>query len=165
MFIGCMMPYGAELELVGYKTLSGALYTVIAVGMIWSWWGAIASGRFSGKNLKWVGFALLPVILILVNLLKAFDNPGLEAWSAATGNAVPENWSDFFSKFFDVQNFESQMKADNFVRWFGAGRIVTFLGAVLAEVFMLLAVFGGAKAAKAQKAQRAAQPAAKGRRR
>ncbi len=56
------------------------------------------------------------------------------------------------------------MKADNFVRWLGAGKIVTFLGAVWAEFSMLLAVFGGAKAAKAQKAARGGQPA-KGRRR
>jgi hypothetical protein len=43
-------------------------------------------------------------------------------------------------------------KAANFVRAFGAGRIVVFIGAALNVLFLLSAVFGGAKHAKAQKA-------------
>ncbi len=90
MFIGCMMPYGAEVDLVGYKTLSGAFYTVIAVGMIWSWWGAIGSARFSGKNLKWVFLAVIPLVLLGMHMAKAFDNPYFQTW--ADGKSVPDGW-------------------------------------------------------------------------
>jgi hypothetical protein len=160
MFVGCMMPFGPDWNMNGYKTLSGALFTVISVGMIWSWWGAIATGRFSGKNLKWVGLALLPLVVELINLIGAFDAPAVKAMRAS-GEPMPDGWRDFFSAFFDVKNPDAQLKADNFVRGFGSGKIVLFLGAVLAELSMLLAVFGGAKTARAQKAQRMANSAAK----
>lgn len=164
MFIGCMMPFGPDWTMNGYKTLSGALFTLIAVGMIWSWWGAIATGRFSGKNLKWVGLAVIPLVVQLMNLIGAFDEPAVRA-AIDGGQPIVQSWSEFFEAFFDVKNQEAQLRAGNFVRNFGSGRIVLFLGALLAEVFMLLAVFGGAKAAKAQKAQRTAQKATGARRR
>ena len=154
MFIGCMMPFGPDWSMAGYKTLSGAFFTVISVGMIWSWWGAIASGRFSGKNLKWVGLCILPILVQLMNFMSAFDAPAVRAM-IDSGQPMLKDWGDFFTKFFDMSPGPRE-EVDNFVRAFGAGKIVLFLGAVYAEFAMLMAVFGGVKAAKAQKAQRAA---------
>jgi len=165
MFIGCMMPFGPDWTMNGFKTLSGALFTVIAVGMVWSWWGAIASGRFSGKNLKWVGLCMLPLIIEVMNLINAFDAPAVIAMKAS-GAPMPDDIGGFFGAFFDMSR-EGQVKADNFVRAFGSGKIVLLLGALYAEIAMLMAVFGGVKAGKAQKKQRSAATAGKssGRRR
>jgi hypothetical protein len=157
MFIGCLMPFGPDWSMAGYKTLSGAVFTLIAIGMIWSWWGAIATGRFTGKNLKWVGLCIIPLIVELMNLIGAFDAPAVRA-AIDAGDPISKSWGEFFESFF-----ARELEAQNFVRNFGAGKIVVFIGALLAEASMLLAVFGGAKAAKAQKTQRAANKA--GRRR
>ncbi len=71
MLLGCMMPFGPEWEMAGYKTLGGAFCTLVSLGMVWTWWGAIGSARFGGQNLKWVGLALVVFILQLMNLLRA----------------------------------------------------------------------------------------------
>lgn len=156
MFIGCLMPFGPEWDMAGYKTLGGAFALWVSIGMIWSWWGAISTNRFRGANLKWVGLALFPLIFGVVNLMGAFDAPAVQDYVRAGKIPAEWGWGDFFSAFFDFKNRESQLAADNFVRAFGSGKIVVFLGAVLAEVFMVMAVFSGAKHAKAQKASGAA---------
>jgi hypothetical protein len=164
MFIGCLMPFGPEWDMAGYKTLGGAFALWVSIGMIWSWWGAIATNRFRGANLKWVGLALLPLIFGLVNFMGAFVsseagvymNPAVGDFVRAGKIPATWGWGDFFSAFFDFQNPEAQNHAGNFVRAFGSGKFVLFIGAVLAEVFMVMAVFSGAKHAKAQKASGAA---------
>ena len=162
MFLGCMMPWGPEWEMAGYKTLSGAFFTLIAIGMIWSWWGAIATGRFGGANLKWVGLSLVPLIVTLFNLISAFDAPAVQDM-IAQGKPMPDGWGGFFSQLGDSMPFIGGDKAPaaservgNFLRGFGGGQIVLFFGAVYAEFAMLLAIMGGAKAAKEQKARAAA---------
>ena len=59
MFVGCMMPLSAELSRAGYQTVSGGFYLLIAIALIWSWWGSIANNRASG--VKWVLAASLPL--------------------------------------------------------------------------------------------------------
>lgn len=156
MFIGCLMPFGPDWDMAGYKTLGGAFSFWVAIGMVWSWWGAISTNRFRGANLKWVGLALLPLIFGIVNLVGAFNAPAVQDFMKA--GLIPEGWGwgDFFGAFFDFRNQEAQQQADNFVRAYGSGKLVVFVGALLAEVFMLMAVFGGAKHAKAKKAAGAA---------
>ncbi|MGA1608287.1 MAG: hypothetical protein ACO4CT_14975 [Planctomycetota bacterium] len=165
MFIGCLMPFGPEWEMAGYKTLGGAFAMWVAIGMIWSWWGAISTNRFRGANLKWVGLALFPLIFGLVNMMGAFAHEGDAYMNPAVGDFVRAGripaewgWGDFFAAFFDFKNPVAQNQAGDFVRAFGAGKFVVFIGAVLAELFMLTAIFSGAKHAKAQKAAVAAKP-------
>src|SRR5690606_7393079 len=38
MFVGCMMPFSADLSRAGYQTMSGGFFLLIAIAMIWSWW-------------------------------------------------------------------------------------------------------------------------------
>lgn len=166
MLIGCLMPFGPEWEMAGYKTLGGAFAMLVAIGMVWTWWCAIATARFSGKNLKWVGFTLLVFVFQLMNVLRAWDAPAVVDWVQNARIPMPLGWGEFFEAFFDFNNVEAQLKADNFVRAYGSGKIVVLVGALMAELFMVLAIFGGAKAAKLQKAAKreasAARQAAKG---
>ncbi len=160
MFLGCMMPWGPEWSMAGYKTLSGALFTLIAIGMIWSWWGAIATARFSGANLKWVGLSLIPFIACLQAILTAFSSAAVTDFVDA-GKAMPEGWGEFFSAMFDSLPLfggdeVAGEKVSNFLRAFGGGQIVVFFGALYAEFAFFLAIMGGAKHAKKQKAEAAA---------
>ena len=150
MFLGCLMPFGPDWNMAGYKTLGGSFAMFVAVGLIWSWWGAISTNRFSGANLKWVGLAIVPLLLQVLNLIYAFDAPAVKDFIAA-GESMPTNWGEFFDAQFALKDPAEQLRADNFIRAFGLGKIVVFLGALLAELSMLMAVFGGAKHAKAQK--------------
>lgn len=161
MLLGCLMPWGPEWEMAGYKTLSGAFFTLIAVGMIWSWWGAIATARFSGSNLKWVGLSMIPLIVSLFNIIGAFESPAVVDM-ASRGKIMPEGWGEFFGsiqKTIPIMGAsdadEAALKMSNFLRAFGGGQIVLFFGALYAEFAMVLAIMGGAKAAKEQKAARA----------
>ncbi|MCC6781821.1 MAG: hypothetical protein IT457_03175 [Planctomycetes bacterium] len=164
MTIGCLMPFGPEWDMAGYKTLSGALCLVVGIGMIWSWWGAISVNRFRGANLKWVAFSLAPLLIMLFGMMRAFELPAVVDFGKA-GKPMPSGWGEFFSSFFAFNDAPSQEKADNFVRAFGSGKFVVFLGAFFAEFSMLLGVFGGAKTARKQaaaaKAARAASSAAR----
>lgn len=155
MLLGCLMPWGPEWSMAGYKTLSGAFFTLIAIGMIWSWWGAIATNRFSGSNLKWVGLSVVPLIVTIFNLIGAFEAPAVVDMREA-GAAMPEGWGEFFSSLsgsIPIMGGEEEAgeKVSNFLRAFGGGQIVLFFGALYAELAFLLAVMGGAKHAKAQK--------------
>lgn len=168
MLIGCLMPFGPDWEMAGYKTLGGAFAMWVAIGMIWSWWGAISTNAFRGANLKWVGLALFPLIFGLVNMMGAFAHEGDVYMNPAVGDFVKMGripaewgWGDFFAAFFDFKNPAAQNQAGDFVRAFGAGKFVVFIGAVLAEVFMLTAIFSGAKHAKAQKAAAVSKAAAR----
>ncbi len=174
MFLGCLMPFGPEWNMSGYKTLSGALFMLIAIGMIWSWWGAIHTASFTGRNLRWVGLCFIPFAVELLNLIGAFNEPAVRDFLAAQSAAlaaepptpvafpIAANWSEVWAGITDPTNPVATAKVGNFFRAFGTGKVLVFLGALLAELFMLLAVFGGAKAAKAQKVAKAANRAAKG---
>ncbi|MGE0144637.1 MAG: hypothetical protein AB7I19_16665 [Planctomycetota bacterium] len=157
--VGSLMPYGPEWDMAGYKTLSGSLALIVGIGMIWTWWGAISTNRFRGSNLKWVAFALLPLIINLFGFMSAFQQPAVVAMREQ-GVDLPADWSEFFSAFFQFKDQAKQAPADNLVRALGAGKFVVFLGAVWAEIAFFLAVFGGAKTARAQKAARVANAAA-----
>ena len=168
MFLGCMMPFGPEWGMSGYKTFGGAIYTLISIGMIWSWWGAIHRNRFSGTNLKWVLLALLPFFMQLVDLIFAFEQPAvIDAKNMATiaEGRCAQNWGDVFGNLFGmIRGTAGGHEASNFFRAFGPGKVVLFVGALLAEVAFMRAIVGGAKAAKAQKKARQAGTAGRRRR-
>jgi hypothetical protein len=68
--LGCMMPFTADASRAGYQYMSGAIYTLIGIALIWSWWGAIAHNRPKGVN--WVAMCFVPLLAITMNLI-AFD--------------------------------------------------------------------------------------------
>lgn len=173
LFIGCMMPWGPHAtESVGYHSVGGAISLFIAIGLIWTWWGSIAFNRFRGGALLWVVAALIPLfaqVLELMNRPGEIQVPAIEVneetgTKTLTGEFTEKGdygIGDFFGDYMDFQTQVSQVRAQEFLRQFGAGRLVVFLGALWAEIAMLMAIMGGAKEAKNQKKAAVASRSAK----
>ncbi len=155
MFVGCMMPFGPEWDMAGYKTLVGAFGLIVSIGMIWTWWAAIHTAKFSGKNLKWVGLAFIVFLLQVLSLMTAFEQPAIANWDTSIG-PIAKDWAEVFSGFARPTDTELFAPSSNFFRAYGTGKIVLLIGSFLAEFYMIMAIFGGAKAAKTQKAAKVA---------
>jgi hypothetical protein len=168
MLLGCTMPFSADLNLAGYKTISGAFFTFIAIGMVWTWWSAIHHNRATSSSLKWIGLCMFPLLTQTMNLIN-FD-----AFKAST-DAISLKWVGFLpqlSEGYGISNLFADMgtglgkdgaalqaaeRCEMFFRSFGTGRFFVFLGALLTEIYFILGIVGGAKKNKEQKAARQAQ--------
>ncbi|MBZ0151431.1 MAG: hypothetical protein K8J09_07850, partial [Planctomycetes bacterium] len=149
MFVGCMMPFSAELARAGYQSIAGGFYLVIAIAMIWSWWGSIANNRPSG--LKWLMFAALPLIAVLWNLV-TFDAAAAHTQALAmgwlpTGITHSDSFGAMFKDVFSAlaKSQEAADRASGFWRLFGPGQLFVGLGALLAELGFIGGIVGGAK--------------------
>ena len=156
MLIGCLMPFGPAWDMAGYKTMRGGVVLVIALGLVWSSWAAISNRRMVKGLLRWVMLAAIPLVLGITDLIYAFDDgTSVAAWIRRVGpDRSIENWGEFFGELGNVLQPSDQV--GSFFRHFGTGRVFVFVGALLAELFMVLAVFGGAKKIKEQQAERRA---------
>lgn len=168
MFIGCLMPFGPQLDLAGYKTMSGGLFMIIAAGMIWTWWGAIAQNRAGGANIKWIAFCFLPFLVELMNVIGAFNEPAVRA-ALDAGTPIAKDWGDLFSSIGTMFGKSSEaadagMRVDNFFHCFGPGKIFVFVGATLAELFFVWSIFGATKKIKQDKIAKQAAAAERKRR-
>jgi hypothetical protein len=149
--LGCLMPFGPEWTMNGYKTLVGGIMLLIGLGIVWCMWGAIHIGR--PPSIKWFGlFPLVPVVWGVMQILGAWDAPAVKAFQGP----IVQDWGELFSALVsrDSAQFE---KVGNFMRQWGAGKVFVFLGGVLAELYFFLGILGGAKAMKQQKAAGAAR--------
>jgi hypothetical protein len=157
MMVGCMMPFSANTAMAGYQTMSGAVYLLIAIGMVWTWWGAIASNRSTGASLKWLLFCVFPLVAMIMNM-SAFDpKAALEVASAQNwlpANATySESWKALFSDIGSAlgKSQEAATRVENFWRLFGTGQFFVFFGALMAELGFFGGVLGGAKKNKMDK--------------
>lgn len=171
MLLGCTMPFSADLDLAGYKTVSGAFFTFIAIGMVWTWWSAIHHARATSASVKWIGLCMFPLLAQAMNLIN-FDAAGASqaalnaGWvkglpALAEGYGLGTLFSDMgtgLGKDLDTAP-AAAARCEMFFRSFGTGRFFVFLGALLTEVYFILGVFGGVKKNKEQKAARQAQAA------
>lgn len=166
--LGCLMPWGPQMDLVGWKTVSGGVCMIIGLMICWTSWVAIAHSRFGLNNMTWLILAVIPLIGQILNLVNAFELPAVKAYitSALQGpNAeyVIDSWGDLF------KNLRGYIKKDvrgdeiaNFFRNYGSGKFFVLVGSVLAEVLFLMSLVTGAKRGAQQKAQKeAARSAAK----
>jgi len=181
MLLGCTMPFSADLNLAGYKTISGAFFTFIAIGMVWTWWSAIHHNRATSSSLKWIGLCMFPLLTQTMNLInfdaaaasvQALSMKWVEGLPAlnnivhldASGNqtggyGLGTLFSDMITGLGkDVDTAPAAAKrCEMFFRSFGTGRFFVFLGALLTEIYFILGIIGGAKKNKEQKAARQAQ--------
>jgi hypothetical protein len=154
MLLGCLMPFGPQWHLAGYKTLRGALFVIIALGIVWSSWASIHHRRMIKGLLRWVLLATLPLALSIADMMVAFrDGTAVADWIDRVG---PESsigsWGELFGELRNVLAPGDQV--GEFVRYYGPGRLVVFAGAAAAELFMVMAIFGGARKISQQKAER-----------
>ncbi|MFY9345208.1 MAG: hypothetical protein WAT39_22150 [Planctomycetota bacterium] len=169
LIVATLLPFSAEPR-AGYQTMSGALYLLLGIAMVWTWWGAIANNRSTNASLKWLLLCALPLIGGIWNLL-AFDAEAALAaakanrWvaeSATTSLSLKELLGDMFGGIAR-RNVDALAKAETFWRLFGPGQFFILLGGLIAELGFLGGIVGGAKQNSADK--KAKQLAAAERRR
>lgn len=154
MFAGCMMPISADLTRSGFTTMSGGVYTLIAVAMVWSWWASIANNRPVG--LKWLLFAAVPLIGSIMNLMAFDPTTALEAadkagWLKKDGFTFSDSWAGVFRDMGGaiMKDAAAGVRVEGFWRLLGVGNVFVFLGALMAELGFLGGIVGGAKKNKA----------------
>jgi len=155
MMIGCWMPFGPEWDMAGYKTISGAFFFLIALGVVWSAWGAIHTNRLEPKRMKWILLAFLPFVIQVMNLVNMFDEPAVKD-AIAKGVSVCSNWGELGDILKEKVSLNRDpalgLKLDNTLRYFGTGKLFVLFGAFLTEWYFLGSIFGAAKVIKQQKA-------------
>jgi hypothetical protein len=162
MLWGCLMPFGVDYQQVGYKTMSGAIYMVIAVAMVWTWWGAIHNNRTTGASLKWLLACAIPLVAGIMGLA-GYDPEAALATAQQHGflaaDAQISTWKTLFGDLFaagrpSAEAAVAAMKAENFWRLYGTGKILVLLGAFVAELGFFGGVLGGAKKNKQDRQSR-----------
>lgn len=162
MLLGCLMPFGPNPDLVGYKTMSGAVFTLIALGMVWTWWGAIANNRSTAASLKWLLLCFIPFGAGVMNLMAFNADEALKvaiAQELLPSTAMTSTWGTLFADIGTglskkVEAAEAAQRVEHFFRLFGPGRFFVFLGALLAEFGFVAGIVGGAKKNKQDKIAR-----------
>lgn len=153
MLLGCLMPFGADYQQVGYKTMGGAIYMVIAIAMVWTWWGAIHNNRSTAASLKWLLACAIPLVAGIMGLVGYVPQEALtiaKSHGLLPADAEVSTWGTLFNDLFTAGRPSSEaplaaMKAENFWRLYGTGKILVLLGALLAEVGFFGGILGGAK--------------------
>jgi hypothetical protein len=151
--LGCLMPFGVDYQQVGYKTMSGAIYLVLGVAMVWTWWGAIHNNRSTTASLKWLLLCVVPLVAGIMSLVGY--NPE-EALASAQqhgflpGDAQVSTWKTLVGDLFTAGRPSSEaplaaMKAENFWRLFGTGKLLAMFGGLIAMMGFFGGIMGGAK--------------------
>ena len=175
MLLGCMMPFSANTETAGYQTMSGAFFTFISIGMVWTWWSAIHHARATSSSLKWIGLCMFPLLAQLMNLMsydahKCYVAATESGWtkglpSLAEAYGLKQLFADMGTALGKSgEAADAAGRCEAYFRCFGTGRFLLFLGALLTEVYFILGIVGGVKKNNEQKAARQAQSADRKRR-
>lgn len=182
MFLGCLMPFGPEWAMAGYQTLGGALFTLIAVGIMWTSWVAISHGKFDLTSMRWLILAFLPLTVMVWHIIFIFEEPAVLAYQALAQaayeadvvahptmeieNLTIKTWGKFFDMLIHFKTPDYSNAVDHFVRAYGTGKIVLLFGSFYACMQFVLGVGSGIRAGKQQKvAREAARTAEKQRKR
>ncbi len=161
MFLGCIMPFGPDLGLLGYRTFGGGIMFVIALGLVWSAWVAISFGR--PPSLKWFVLPFFALVWSVIHIIGAFSEPAVRA-ATTEGVKMVEGWGDLFSTLVNRDDPDRYVKIGNFFRYFGPGKLFVFFGSLIAFGTFLQGLFGGA-AVNRQKAAAARTASAERRKR
>ena len=143
--VGCLMPFDSDWSHVGYKSFVGGCWLIIGLGLVWSMWAAINTGVL---RMKWTLLCFLPLVW---GILSLFVWP---QWPAATPEAGIDGWGTWFSAFADTGDKDRFSKMGNALQHLGPGRILIFLGSLIAVLSFVGGIFSGAKRIKEQKAER-----------
>lgn len=149
MFVGCMMPFSAEIQRAGYQTLAGGFYLLIAIAMIWSWWASIANNRPTG--LKWLMFSMFPMIggawtMLVFDPAKAAELALASGWISES-MVYSATWGDLFSDIGSTiaKDAKAPARVEGFWRLLGPGHVMVFVGGFMAEAGFIMGIVGGAK--------------------
>ena len=172
LFMGCLMPWGPEREMAGWQTFKGGVFTIIAIGIMWTSWVAISHNKFDLSSMRWLLLAVFPLTSSVFFLIGVFEYPAVEVYIAAQkakmvtdGLVEPiyiQSWGDFFRNLVGIRTPAYAESLSEFLRYSGPGQYFVLAGSVMAELFLIKGIMSGMKAGKAQKqAQAANRDAAK----
>ena len=138
VLVGCLMPFGPQ-PVPGYYSTMGGIMLIVALGVVWSMWGAIQSGHL---RLLWILLMFIPLVWSVMHVVFAFHEPAVVAGMADARLAI-RSWGDFVSTLVDRGDPSGHQKCSEFLRILGPGKLLILLGSALAEVQLLLALVTG----------------------
>lgn len=152
ILVGCVMPFSADTTRAGYQTMSGGLYTLLGIAMVWTWWAAIANNRSTTASLKWLLLCAIPLVGGIWNMI-AFDAEAALQVAKARNWLPAESttslgWKDLLGDMFGgawKRNLETLQRAETFWRLFGPGNFLLMLGGLIAELGFIGGIVGGMK--------------------
>jgi hypothetical protein len=166
LFMGCLMPWGPEWEMAGWQTLKGGVFTIIALGIMWSSWVAISHGKFDLSSMRWLVLASLPLVSSVFFVLGVFESSAVQVYIAAMkAKEVSEglsdpiyiaSWGDFFRNLSGIRTELYAESLGEFLRYSGPGQYFVLFGSLMAELFLIKGVLSGIKTGAAQKKEQAA---------
>lgn len=166
IFMGCLMPWGHLWDMAGWQSFKGGIFTIIALGIMWSSWVAISHNKFDLSSMRWLILATIPLISSVFFVIGVFEQPDVVKYIAVMKVRMAEqsitepiyidSWGKFFSSIMDMKTPAIAESFSLFMRYSGPGQYFVLFGSVLAEVFFIKGILSGIKAGKTQKQQAAA---------
>lgn len=162
MVVGCLMPFSANTNVAGYQTVSGGIFLLIGIGMIWTWWGAINNNRSTGASLKWLLLSAIPLIAGIMGMAGFDPEAALSAAKSSglvAGDATTSTWGTLFGDMFAAgrpgsASIEPAARISTFWTLLGPGKLFVTLGGLYAELGFFGGILGGAKQNKQMKQQK-----------
>jgi hypothetical protein len=154
LFMGALLPCGVEGRLA-INTMFGSLVAMLGMGVMWSMFKAIYTGRV---KLLWVVLTIIPLAITGFRIATAFmGDPKVEGTGAylMAANGV-EGWGSLVEVFSDTPPRWGVLRSFFWV--VGFSNIFFALGSLLAWILLVGGVFSGVKHSKQQAAARAAAP-------
>ncbi len=172
LFVGCLMPWGPEWQMAGWQTLKGGVFTIIALGIMWSSWVAISHNKFDLSTIRWLVLAVVPLTSSVFFVLGVFESSAVLVYIEAQKAKMVtesisdpiyiESWGDFFRNLKGIRTPQYADSLSEFFRYSGPGQYFVLFGSLMAELFLIKGILSGLKAGKVRKkAQTAAREAAK----
>ncbi len=170
--MGGFMPVGPDAQLMTLQTMLGGLFFVMGLGVLWTSWRAVYTGRF---QMFWIVMLFIPLLWGLWRFLMPMIGPGLEYYQKAVEQGAKLTGAQM-ADFHHLKIMAAHGGPMTFKELFGAlggmppdwGKIRTWfwvngygpafitLGSFLAWFMLLLGFIGGMRHNKQKAAQRAA---------
>ncbi len=171
--MGGFMPVGPDGSVMTLQTMMGGLFFILGLGILWTSWRAIYTGRFKAS---WIWVLFIPIIWGFWRFFLPMLGRGLDFYDKLTpsqlaelsparqatyhhlkllaAHGAPTTFHDLFGALGHAPPDWGAIRA-----WFwvnGYGPAFIFLGALLGYFFLLLGVIGAFRHTKQKAAQRAA---------
>ncbi len=171
--LGGFMPVGPDAKVMTLQTMAGGFFFLLGLGVMWSSWKAIYSGRFSAR---WILFLFIPVIWGFWRFCLPMMGTDLQGYeqlvkhgvqlSAAqladyhhlqslAAHGAPTTFKELFGALGQAPPDWGKIRAWFWVNGYGPAFIT--LGSLLGFLLIIGGLFSGMRHNRQKAAQRAAQ--------
>ncbi len=171
--LGGFMPVGPDGSLMTLQTMTGGLFFIMGLGIMWNMWKAVYSGRL---KMFWVWMLFIPIIWGFWRFFLPMMGTGLDFYDKLTPAQLGQLSSAQLADYHHLKLLASHGAPTTFGELFGAlghappewgkvrawfwvngyGPAFIFAGSLLGYIFLVLGVIGGIRHNKQKAAQRAA---------